>query len=134
MKRRKSTRDCFGNPIDREIPCDMPGADYSGPASNGGPRRRNVSQKQVYRIEIPSKGIEGFTFVYWIGRGGELVSNLFDAVPCTEDEHLLVMERINCEATAFIETGKFLLRCHEIEPVSDVEKILARQYAKGGAK
>lgn len=89
---------------------------------------------EVYRIEIPSKGVEGFTFVYWIGRGGELVSNLFDAVPCTEDEHLLVMERINCEATAFIETGKFSLRGHEIEPVSDVEKILARQYAKGGAK
>ena len=32
MRKRKPTRDCFGNRIDRETPCDMPGADYSGPA------------------------------------------------------------------------------------------------------
>lgn len=66
--------------------------------------------KNVYRIEIPSKYAEGETFFFWIGAYGELVSNLIDAVACTDDEHLAVMNKIDCEATAYIETGKIHLR------------------------
>lgn len=60
--------------------------------------------KQVYRIEIPSQNIEiQATFTFWIGESLELVPTKAQAVPCTEDESLQVMERIGCVATCFRE-------------------------------
>ena len=56
---------------------------------------------KIYRIEIPSKTLPGKVFVFFIGKDGELVDSISDAVPCTDEEHLAVMERIACPATAY---------------------------------
>lgn len=64
--------------------------------------------KHIYRIEIPSKFAEGTKFFFWIGHNLELVPKLEDAIPVTEEEHLRVMETINCEAVAYLEKGGVL--------------------------
>lgn len=60
------------------------------------------AQKKVYRIEIKSKHSDHI-FFFWIGPGLELVSTLAEAIPVSDDEHMFVMSKIHCEATAFME-------------------------------
>lgn len=52
-----------------------------------------------FRIEIPSKVNPSKKFVLYIGKGLELVSNEFEAIDCTEEESLQVMERIEIPGT-----------------------------------
>lgn len=59
--------------------------------------------KNIYRIEIHSKFNSDHVFMMWIGKDLELVSVMWLAEPCTEEESLAVMQRINCEATCFKE-------------------------------
>ena len=54
-------------------------------------------EKKVYRIEI---GAEKF----WIGIAGQLFRSIEMAVPCTEEEHLMVMEKLNVPAVAYNDT------------------------------
>lgn len=65
--------------------------------------------KKIYRVEIPSSIIEDKVFMFWIGIGYQgdltLVDTLDKAVPCTEEEHLHVMNQIGIIATAFEEKG-----------------------------
>lgn len=51
---------------------------------------------KIYRIEI---GGEKF----WVGAGYQLFRSQDMAIPLTFDEHLMVMEKINVEATAYSE-------------------------------
>lgn len=64
---------------------------------------KGCNLKQIYRIEIPSQVEIEHVFKFWIGANLQLVGNLKQAVPCTHDEHVLVMERIDCVATAYSE-------------------------------
>jgi len=52
---------------------------------------------KVYKIQIGEKN-------FWIGMAGQLMTDIRLAVPCTEEEHLMVMEKINIEATAYNDT------------------------------
>ena len=54
-------------------------------------------EKKIYRIEI---GQEKF----WIGMAGQLMPSIKLAVLCTEEEHLMVMEKLNVPATAYNDT------------------------------
>jgi len=58
--------------------------------------------KNIYRIEIKSKCSE-YVFFFWIGKDLELVSVKSKAIPVTNEEHLFVMNKIACEAYAFLE-------------------------------
>lgn len=60
--------------------------------------------KTIYRVEIKSKFATDTVFMFWIGADLELVSTLDQAVACTHDEHVSVMEKIQIEATAYNET------------------------------
>lgn len=56
--------------------------------------------KNIYRIEIGTSKTS-----FWIGKDLELVSDKALAVPVSHDEHMFVMEKIQCEAIAYIEGG-----------------------------
>ena len=58
--------------------------------------------KKVYRIEIQAPGGMG-RFKHWIGANGALVLRIDQAVPCTHEEHLAVMESLNAPAVAYSE-------------------------------
>lgn len=61
-----------------------------------------------YRIEIPSRFLPfaGLNFKLWIGENLELVSSPDDAVACTHEQMMYVMETIDCEAIAFVEKNE----------------------------
>lgn len=52
--------------------------------------------KKIYRIKIGDQN-------FWIGIGLQLFRSERMALPCTFDEHLMVMEKIGVEATAYSE-------------------------------
>lgn len=54
-------------------------------------------EKKIYRIEIGEQK-------YWIGIAGQLMTNINLAVLCTEEEHLMVMEKLNVPAVAYNDT------------------------------
>jgi hypothetical protein len=54
-------------------------------------------EKKIYRIEIGEKK-------FWIGMAGQLMTSIDLAVLCTEDEHLMVMEKLNVPAVAYNDT------------------------------
>lgn len=54
-------------------------------------------EKKIYRIQIGEKN-------FWIGMAGQLFRSIDMAVLCTEEEHLMVMEKLNVEATAYNDT------------------------------
>ena len=54
-------------------------------------------EKKIYRIEIGEKK-------FWIGMAGQLMTSIDLAVLCTEEEHLMVMEKLNVPAIAYNDT------------------------------
>lgn len=56
--------------------------------------------KQIIRIEIPSTVTETM-YRFWIGQGLQLVDDRALAIPVSDDEHLYVMNLIQCVATAY---------------------------------
>jgi hypothetical protein len=61
----------------------------------------NVSEanmeKQIYRIEIGDRK-------FWIGLGCQLMTHIDLAIPVTHQEHMMIMDKINVEATAYNDT------------------------------
>ena len=54
------------------------------------------NSNKIYRIEIGGDK-------FWVGAGYQLFRNQDMAIPLSFDEHLMVMDKINVEATAFSE-------------------------------
>ena len=74
--------------------------------------------KQVYRIEVQAPGAVG-VFKHWIGAGLKLVPTMAQAVPCTHEEHLQVMESLNAPAVAYREEAAQEMSVEQAEEMDD---------------